>query len=58
MHLLIVILVVVLILALIGGNTSYGLRGGQPFYGFGLYGGGGIGLILIIILVLFLVGRI
>jgi hypothetical protein len=49
------ILIIVLILALLGGFTGWG---GGPFYGTGYYGGGAIGLILVIVLILVLLGRI
>jgi len=49
------ILLVVLIIALLGGFSGLG---GGPFYGTGYYGGGGIGLVLIIVLVLVLLGRL
>jgi hypothetical protein len=49
------ILLIILIIALLGGFS--GLGGGR-FYGMGYYGGGGIGLVLVIVLVLVLLGRI
>jgi hypothetical protein len=49
------ILLIVLIIALLGGFSGIG---GRPFYGTGYYGGGGIGLLLVIVLVLVLMGRI
>jgi hypothetical protein len=49
------ILLIILIIALIGGFSGIG---GRPFYGTGYYGGGGIGLLLVIVLVLVLMGRI
>jgi hypothetical protein len=49
------ILLIILIIALIGGFSGVG---GRPFYGTGYYGGGGIGLLLVIVLVLVLMGRI
>ncbi len=49
------ILLVVLIIALLGGFKGWG---GGPFYGMGYYGGGGIGLLLIVVLVLVLMGRL
>ncbi len=49
------ILLVILILALLGGFSGIG---GGPFYGTGYYGGGGLGLVVIILLVLVLMGRI
>lgn len=55
MSLLGIILVVVLILALAGGFPD---RGAGPFFGTGIYGGGGLGLVLVIVLILVLLGRI
>ena len=49
------ILIIILIIALLGGFTGLG---GGPFYGMGYYGGGGLGLVLVIVLVLVLLGRI
>lgn len=49
------ILVIILIIALLGGFSGVG---GGPFYGTGYYGGGGIGLVLVIILILILLGRL
>ncbi len=49
------ILLIILIIALLGGFSGLG---GGPFYGMGYYGGGGIGLVLVIVLVLVLLGRI
>ena len=49
------ILVIILIIALLGGFRDWG-RG--PFYGTGYYGGGGLGLVIIILLILVLMGRI
>jgi hypothetical protein len=49
------IVLIILIIALLGGFTGVG---GGPFYGTGYYGGGGLGLILIIVLILVLLGRI
>jgi Protein of unknown function (DUF3309) len=49
------ILLVVLIIALLGGFT--GLGGGR-FYGTGHYGGGGLGLAVVIVLVLVLIGKL
>lgn len=56
MSLLMTILVILLVLALIGGGTFPTARG--PYWGSGYWGGGGIGLILIVILVLMLAGRL
>lgn len=49
------ILIILLVLALLGGFSGIG---GGPFYGTGYYGGGGLGLVLIIIIILVVLGRI
>ena len=49
------ILLVILIIALLGGFSGIG---GGPFYGTGYYGGGGLGIVVVILLVLVLLGRI
>lgn len=49
------ILLVILVIALLGGFTGIG---GGPFYGTGYYGGGGLGLVVLVLLVLLLLGRI
>ena len=49
------ILLVILIIALLGGFSGIG---GGNFYGTGYYGGGGLGLVLIIILILVLLGKL
>jgi hypothetical protein len=49
------ILLIVLVIALLGGFSGLG---GGPFYGTGYYGGGGIGLVLVVVLVLVVLGRI
>ncbi len=49
------ILVIVLIIALLGGFSGLG---GGPFYGTGYYGGGGLGVVLLIVLVLVVSGRL
>jgi hypothetical protein len=49
------ILLIVLVIALLGGFSGLG---GGPFYGTGYYGGGGLGLILIIVLILVVLGKI
>jgi hypothetical protein len=49
------ILLVILVIALLGGFS--GLGGGR-FYGTGYYGGGGLGLVLVIVLVLVVLGRL
>jgi hypothetical protein len=49
------IILILLIIALLGGFSGVG---GRPFYGTGYYGGGGLGLVIVILLVLVLMGRI
>jgi hypothetical protein len=49
------ILVIVLVIALLGGFTN---MGGGNFYGTGVYGGGGLGFLVLILLILLLVGRL
>ena len=49
------ILIIILIIALLGGFSGLG---GGPFYGTGYYGDGGLGLVLLIIIVLVVLGRI
>jgi hypothetical protein len=49
------ILVIILIIALLGGFSGIG---GGPFYGTGNWGGGGLGLVLVIVLILLLLGRL
>jgi hypothetical protein len=49
------ILLIVLVIALLGGFTGIG---GGPFYGTGYYGGGGLGLVIVVLLVLVLLGKI
>jgi Protein of unknown function (DUF3309) len=49
------ILLIILIIALLGGFSGIG---GGPFYGTGYYGCGGLGLVLVIVLVLVVIGRI
>ena len=49
------ILLVILIIALLGGFSGIG---GGRFYGTGYYGGGGLGLILLIVLILVLLGKL
>jgi Protein of unknown function (DUF3309) len=49
------ILLIILVIALIGGFTGIG---GGPFYGTGYYGGGGLGLVLVVVLILVLIGRL
>jgi hypothetical protein len=49
------ILLIILIIALLGGFSGIG---GGPFYGTGYYGGGGLGLVIVILLVLVLLGKL
>jgi len=49
------ILLIILVIALLGGFSGIG---GGNFYGTGYYGGGGLGLVLIIILILVLLGKL
>src|SRR6202158_831471 len=49
------IILIILIIALLGGFSGIG---GGPFNGTGYYGGGGLGLIIVILLILLLLGRI
>jgi hypothetical protein len=49
------ILLIVLVIALLGGFSGIG---GSPFYGTGYYGGGGLGLVLLVVLILVVLGKI
>jgi hypothetical protein len=49
------ILLIILVIALLGGFSGIG---GGPFYGTGYYGGGGLGLVLVIVLILVILGKI
>ncbi|KQZ84811.1 hypothetical protein ASD64_20100 [Mesorhizobium sp. Root157] len=49
------ILIIILVLALLGGFSGLG---GGPFYGTGYFGGGSIGLLLVIVIILAILGRI
>jgi hypothetical protein len=49
------ILLIVLVIALLGGFSGIG---GGPFYGTGYYGGGGLGLLVLVLLVLLLLGKL
>lgn len=49
------ILLIVLVIALLGGFSGIG---GGRFYGTGVYGGGGLGLVLVVVLVLVVLGRL
>ena len=50
------LLIIILVLALIGGLPHWGYWGPTPAYGY--YPSGGIGLILLIVVILLLLGRI
>lgn len=61
MHGLTLILVIIIILALVGGGLGWpGTTVNQrQYYGVGPYwGGGGLGLILVVLIILALLGRI
>ncbi len=49
------ILLVILVIALLGGFSGLG---GGPFYGTGYYGGSGLGVVLVIVLILVLLGKL
>lgn len=49
------LLLIILIIALLGGFTGWG---GGPFYGTGHYGGIGLSTLVIIVLILVLLGRL
>lgn len=49
------IILVILVIALLGGFAGVG---GRPFYGTGYYGGGGLGLVVVVLLILLLLGRL
>ena len=49
------IILIVLIIALLGGFSGIG---GGPFYGTGYYGGGGLGLVIVVLLILVLLGKL
>ena len=51
------ILLIILVVILLGGLGGPWNSNG-PFYGTGVYGGGGLGLIVIVLVVLLLLGRI
>jgi len=50
------ILLIILVIALLGGFRDWGGRG--PFYGTGYYGGGGLGLVLLVVILLVATGRV
>jgi hypothetical protein len=49
------IILVILVIALLGGFSGIG---GGPFYGTGYYGGGGLGLVIVVLLILLLLGKL
>jgi hypothetical protein len=49
------IILIILVIALLGGFTGIG---GGRFYGTGYYGGGGLGLVILILLILLLLGKL
>lgn len=49
------IILIILVIALLGGFTGIG---GRPFYGTGYYGGGGLGVVVLVLLILVLLGKI
>jgi hypothetical protein len=49
------ILLVILVIALLGGFSGIG---GGPFYGTGYYGGSGLGVVLLVVLILVVLGKI
>lgn len=49
------IILIILVIALLGGFTGIG---GGPFYGTGYYGGAGLGTVLLIVLILVLLGKL
>ena len=49
------IIVMILVIALLGGFNGIG---GGPFYGTGYYGGGGLGLVIVILVILLLLGKL
>ena len=48
------IVLIILVIALLGGFSGIG---GGRFYGTGYYGGGGLGLVIVILLILILLGK-
>lgn len=50
------LILIILVIALLGGGLGYGGRG--PFYGGGPYLGGGLGLVVVILVILLLLGRL
>ena len=49
------IILIVLVIALLGGFSGIG---GGPFYGTGYYGGGGLGVVVLVLLVLVVLGKV
>jgi hypothetical protein len=55
------IILIILVIALLGGFFPYGandISPGRPFYGMGYGGGGGLGLIVVVLIILLVLGRI
>ena len=50
------LLLIILVIALLGGFRDWGGRG--PFYGTGYYGGGGLGLVVLVLIILLVTGRV
>jgi hypothetical protein len=51
------ILVIILVIFFCGGLGGP-WNGNGPFYGTGMYGGGGLGLVVLILIILLVLGRI
>ena len=49
------IVVIVLVIALLGGFSGLG---GGPFYGTGYWGGGGLGIVILVLVILLITGRL
>lgn len=50
------LVLLILLIALLGGFRDWGGRG--PFYGTGYFGGGGLGLVVLVLIILLVAGRI
>ena len=50
------LLLIIVVIALLGGFRDWGGRG--PFYGTGYYGGGGLGLVVLVLIILLVTGRV